>query len=59
MKVFLLLIPVALACLTGCGMSQAMDCNRCAIQRSTCVIESNIQALDRVTENLKAMQEEG
>ncbi len=61
MKSIFLLIPVAMICLSSCGVMQAssaMDRNRCAVQRSTKAIESNVEALDAVTKNLKAMQQE-
>ena len=59
MKFSLLLIPVALVFLPSCDLSRAMDCNRCAIQRSTKAIDRNVEALEKVTHNLKSMQEEG
>jgi len=59
MKKSLLIMPLAAICLSGCGATQlqrAMDCNRCAVQRSTEAINRNVEALDKVTENLKEMQ---
>lgn len=57
MKSLLLLVPMAAILLSSCGMQQAMDNNRYAIQRSTDAINRNVDALNRVTENLKEMQQ--
>ena len=56
MKVYLLFVPIAMLTLSGCGMVRAMDCNKCAIQRSSAAIERNTEALEKVTQNLKEMQ---
>jgi len=55
----LFLVPVTLICLSSCGVSEAyraMECNKYAIQRSTCAVEQNIQALDQVTQKLNEME---
>lgn len=57
MKYMLFLIPVAIICLSSCDVQRAMDRNRIAIQRSTCAIDRNVEALEKVTANLEQMQE--
>ncbi len=57
MKYMLFLLPVAIIFLSSCDVQRAMDRNRIAVQRSTCAINSNVQALEKVTENLQQMQE--
>ena len=57
MKTMLFFLPIAMICLSSCEVQRAMDCNRVAIQRSTCAIERNVEALNKVTANLEQMQE--
>ena len=57
MRFLLLLVPVFAVCLSSCDVQRAMDCNRCAVQRSTEVIDRNIEALENTTQSLKEMQE--
>ncbi len=56
LKLFLF-IPLIIVCLSSCGVKRAMDANQCAIERSTDAIHRNVEALDKVTENLKEMQQ--
>jgi hypothetical protein len=58
MKSLLLLLPLAVICLSSCDVQRAMDRNVIAIQRSTCAIERNVEALNQVTTRLENMQQE-
>jgi hypothetical protein len=60
----LLIAPILLGCLTGCGTmermkcmikesTQSIHCNRQAVERSTEVIRENGELIDQSTEVLK------
>jgi uncharacterized protein YcfL len=63
MKKSIYFLPLLGLLLSGCGVSetfQALECNRQAIDMSTCAIEENIQAIEEanrvIAENRRQLE---
>ncbi|MCB1113535.1 MAG: hypothetical protein KDK62_02140 [Chlamydiia bacterium] len=64
MKKTILILPIIGAVFSGCGVQETMqnlECNKQAVQRSTCAIEQNIQAIEeanrKIDENRRQLEE--
>jgi hypothetical protein len=57
MKIHILLLLLAVTCLTGCDMAGKINRSTYEINRNTCVIDQSTAAINRNLVQLEAMQQ--